>query len=51
MMLGMVGAGTTLICALGCPQMNMPERYCTSVVVTASSVLGSSASDPVVALR
>jgi hypothetical protein len=43
MMLGIVGDGTTLICARGCPQMNMPDRYLTSSAVTASSELGSTA--------
>lgn len=43
MMLGMVGDGTTLIWARGWPQMNIPDRYCTSSAVTDSSVVGSSA--------
>ncbi len=34
--------GTTLIWARGWPQMNIPERYCTSSAVTASSARGIS---------
>ncbi len=37
----MVGDGTTLICARGCPQMNMPDRYWTSSAVTVSSARGA----------